>query len=112
MSDPYHSYQYDAEGNLLTVDTGNTASYVYDASSHRIEGPTSTGKTEYTYDYAGRRISAWLSPNNIGYQGRIYWDNQQFAFRAGDGTNFDHQDTLGRERVRTLYNGSVGATYQ
>jgi RHS repeat-associated protein len=107
-----HSFQYDAEGNILTVDHGNTATYVYDAFNRRIEAPTSTGTTEFTYDYAGRRISAWLSSGNVGYQARIYWDNEHFAFRAGDGTNFEHQDTLGTERVRTMYNGSLGATYK
>ena len=112
MNDGAHSYQYDAEGNVLQVDGGTTASYVYDAFHRRIAEQTPSGTHEFTYDYAGRRISGWLSSSNYGDQGRIYWDNQQIAFRAGDGTNFDHQDTLGTERMRTLYDGSVGASYQ
>ena len=112
MNDGAHSYQYDAEGNVLQVDGGTTASYVYDAFNRRIAEQTPSGTHEFTYDYAGRRISGWLSSSNYGDQGRIYWNNQQIAFRAGDGTNFDHQDTLGTERMRTLYDGSVGASYQ
>ncbi len=112
VNDGAHSYQYDAEGNVLQVDGGTTASYVYDAFNRRIAEQTPSGTHEFTYDYAGRRISGWLSSSNYGDQGRIYWNNQQIAFRAGDGTNFDHQDTLGTERMRTLYDGSVGASYQ
>ena len=112
VNDGAHSYQYDAEGNVLQVDGGTTASYVYDAFNRRIAEQTPSGTHEFTYDYAGRRISGWLPSSNYGDQGRIYWDNQQIAFRAGDGTNFDHQDTLGMERMRTLYDGSVGASYQ
>jgi RHS repeat-associated protein len=73
---------------------------------------TASATTEFIYDYAGRRVSSWLSPNNFGDEGRIYWDGQQIAYRATDGTTyFDHQDTLGTERMRTNYGGSVGSSY-
>jgi RHS repeat-associated protein len=61
---------------------------------------------------AGRRVSSWLSPNNYGNEGRIYWDGEQIAYRSTDGTTyFDHQDTLGSERIRTNYAGAVGASF-
>jgi len=111
-SDTVHSYTYDAEGNITKVDVGNTAQYVYDAFNRRIHVQTASATTEFIYDYAGRRISSWLSPNNYGNEGRIYWDGQQIAYRSADGTTyFDHQDTLGTERMRTNYGGSVGSTY-
>ena len=73
---------------------------------------TASATTEFIYDYAGRRVSSWLSPNNFGDEGRIYWDGQQVAYRANDGTTyFDHQDTLGTERMRTNYAGSGGSSY-
>ena len=112
LNDGVHSYQYDAEGNLVWVDGGSTAKYVYDVFNQRVHVQTASATTEYTYDYAGRRVSGWLSPNNYGNQGRIYWDGQQLGFRSSDGTNFDHQDMLGTERLRTTYSGAVGATYQ
>jgi RHS repeat-associated protein len=112
LNDGVHSYQYDAEGNLMQVDGGSTAKYVYDVFNQRAQVQTASTTTEYIYDYAGRRVSGWLSPNNFGSQGRIYWDGPQIAFRASDGTNFDHQDILGTERLRTTYSGAVGATYQ
>ncbi len=112
LNDGVHSYQYDAEGNLVWVDGGSTAKYVYNVFNQRVHVQTASATTEYTYDYAGRRVSGWLSPNNYGNQGRIYWDGQQLGFRSSDGTNFDHQDMLGTERLRTTYSGAVGATYQ
>jgi RHS repeat-associated protein len=111
-NDTFHSYTYDAEGNITEVDGGSTATYVYDVFNHRIHVQTASATNEYIYDYAGRRISTWLSPSNYGSEGRIYWAGQQIAYRSTDGTTyFDHQDTLGTERMRTNYGGSVGSSY-
>jgi RHS repeat-associated protein len=107
-----HSYTYDAEGNVTKVDGGSTAQYVYDVFNRRIHVQTASATTEYIYDYAGRRISSWVSPNNTGNEGRIYWDGQLVAHRSFEGlTYFDHQDTLGTDRIRTNYGGWVAATY-
>jgi RHS repeat-associated protein len=111
-NDSYHTYTYDAEGNVTQVDGGSTAQYVYDVFNRRIHVQTPSATTEYTYDYAGRRISSWLSPNNTGVEGRIYWDGQQFGYRSSDGTTyFDHQDTLGTERMRTDFGAGAGSSY-
>jgi RHS repeat-associated protein len=111
-SDTVHSYTYDAEGNITKVDGGTTAQYVYDVFNHRVHVQTASATNEYIYDYAGRRVSTWLSPSNYGSEGRIYWGGQQFAYRSTDGTTyFDHQDMLGTERMRTNYAGSVGSSY-
>jgi RHS repeat-associated protein len=111
-NDTVHSYTYDAEGNITKVDGGSTAQYVYDAFNRRVHVQTASATTEYTYDYAGRRISSWLSPNNTGTEGRIYWGRQQFAYRSSDGTTyFDHQDTLGTERMRTDFGAGSGASF-
>ncbi len=57
----------------------STTQYVYDVFNHRIHVQTPSATNEYIYDYAGRRISTWLSPNNSGSEGRIYWDGQQIC---------------------------------
>jgi hypothetical protein len=50
--------------------------------------------------------------NNNGNEGRIYWDGQLVAHRSSEAlTYFDHQDTLGTQRIRTNYGGSVASTY-
>ncbi len=111
-NDTVHSYTYDAEGNILKVDAGSTAVYVYDALNRRVHVQTASATNEFAYDYAGRRVSTWLSPNNSGTEGRIYWDGQQIGYRSSDGTTyFEHQDTLGTERMRTNYGASAGSTY-
>jgi RHS repeat-associated protein len=94
------------------VDGGSTAQYVYDVFNQRIHVQTASATNEYVYDPMGRRVSTWLSPNNYGSEGRIYWGGQQIAYRSVDGTTyFDHQDMLGTERMRTTYSGGVGSTY-
>jgi RHS repeat-associated protein len=111
-SDGVHSYTYDAEGNLLQVDDGTTARYAYDALNRRASVQTASSAYEYVFDYAGRRISSWLTSTNSGTEGRIYWDGKQIAYRSQDGTTyFDHQDWMGTERVRTDYAGIDRSNY-
>jgi RHS repeat-associated protein len=115
-NDGFHSYTYDAEGNILQVDGGQTASYVYDALNRRVRAQTASATYEFMYDYAGRRTSSWYNPSSgnpgAGNEGRIYWDGTQIAYRAYNGqTYFDHRDWLGTERMRTGYTGAVAATF-
>ncbi len=110
LSDGLHSYTYDAEGNVLTVSGGGT--YGYDALNNRVFAQTSNSTYGYLFDFAGRRISSWLQPNDFGNEGRIYWDGRQIAYRAWNGsTYFNHQDWIGTERMRTDHLGSISSTY-
>ena len=104
-----HTFTYDAEGNIIAVDNGSTATYVYDALNHRVKAATSAGTVEYTYDAQGRRISTWRTSDNFGTEGRMYWGRKQIAFRNGP-TFFEHQSYLGTDRMRTSYLGAVAAT--
>jgi RHS repeat-associated protein len=115
-NDSFNTYTYDAEGNILTVDGCGNGNYVYDAMNRRVRIQTSATTTDSIYDYAGRRISSWLNPTagyvGTPYEGRIYWDGKQIAFRAIDGiTYFEHQDWTGTERARTDNTGAVASTY-
>ena len=108
VNDSTHTYQYDAEGKLISVDNGATAVYVYDALSRRVRVQTASATDEYTFDYANRLISTWL-PNGAGIEGRIYWGDRMIAFRAQNGdTYFDQKDILGTDRLRMNY-AAVGA---
>lgn len=114
-NDGFHAYTYDAEGNILTVDSSGVQ-YIYDALNRRIRAQSSASTYEYLYDYAGRRTSSWLNPSSgnpgTGNEGRIYWDGQQIAYRAWDGTTyFDQQNYLGTESLRTNDAGAVVSTY-
>ena len=111
-NDGAHSYTFDAEGNILSVDSGSTGQYVYDAMNRRVRTQSASGTNEYLFDYAGRRTSTWIVSNNFGSEGRIFWDGKQIAYRAYDGnTYFEHQDWLGTERMRTSYTGAVAAKF-
>jgi len=68
VNDSAHTYQYDAEGNLISVDSGATAVDVYDALNRRVRVQTASATEEYTFDYANRRISTWL-PNGAALKG-------------------------------------------
>lgn len=106
-----HNFTYDAEGNVLQVNAGSGGSYVYDAMNHRVSVQTPSGTNEYLFDPFGRRVSTWLTSQNVGTEGRIYYGNKQIAFRAQTGsTVFEHQNFLGTERMRTNYQGSIAAT--
>ncbi|WP_263419898.1 RHS repeat domain-containing protein [Terriglobus albidus] len=94
------------------MDNGATAQYTYDALNHRVRTQTSSATYKWTCDYAGRRITGWYQPGDLATQGRIYWGNQQIAYRAWNGrTYFDHQNPVGTERLRTDNIGAVAATY-
>ena len=106
-----HTFTYDAEGNILAVDGGNTAKYVYDALNHRVSVQTQAETNEFTFDPFGRRISTWATASNFGIEGRIYWDGMQIAYRAQNGqTFFQRKDYLGTNRIRTNYQGTVAAS--
>ena len=94
LSDGVNTYTYDAEGNVTAVNTGNTGQYVYDALNHRVSTKTSAGTYEYLFDAQGRRTSTWPTSTNAGVEGRIYWDNQQIAYRALNGQTFFEHKTI------------------
>jgi RHS repeat-associated protein len=109
-SDGFHSYTYDAEGDILQVDGGATAKYAYDALNHRIREDVGSKLTEFVYNSAGQRISYWNATNTALIQGQVYWGNKPVAFREG-GERFQHQDYLGTERMTTNWTGTVDGTF-
>ena len=99
-----HSYAYDAENRIISVDGGATT-YVYDANGQRVRKTVGGASTDYVYDLAGRAIS---EVNASGWQrGEVYAGGRHIATYVNSTTYFDHGDWLGTERVRTAVNGSV-----
>lgn len=101
LSDTVHTYAYDAWNRLITVDGGNTATYVYDALGRRVQR---TGQFEYLYDLNGS-IVTYLNPAGAWVLGEIFANGQHLATYSGCGTTattyFDHADWLGTERDRS-----------
>ena len=104
-NDGTHSYQYDAEGRLISVDGGNTASYVYNALGWRVETTVSGTTTDYVYDQNGNpigsRIPAYWVAYFIDFQGRhlAHYQNREVYFI--------HTNALGTTGIVTDYTGAV-----
>ena len=105
--DTFHSYFYDADGNLTSVDNGQTAKYYYDSLNQRVQIAPARGTYEFVWDIFGRRVSNWSASSHSFVESNAYTDSGPIAIRAAGQTQFEHQNWLGTERVRTTYNGAV-----
>ena len=108
MNDGIHTYQYDAENNLISVDNGSTAVYAYDAFNVRAKASTGGVTDRYGQDLAGRRATTWLDGSTALKLAQYYGDSGPVAFwSAGDGhIHFQHGDWLGTVRKTT---SNIGA---
>lgn len=54
-NDTFHTYTYDAENRVISVDNGATAASVYDAYGRRVHETTSAGsvQTDDVFDLQG-----------------------------------------------------------
>ena len=109
INDGTHSYAYDAEGRVATVDGGATATYVYDASGQRAR-KISGGAVDYVYDLGGHVISEFSASGNWN-RGEVYAGGGHIATYDNGTTYFTHADWLGTERVRSTVAGQVYSTW-
>lgn len=113
ISDGFHSYSYDAENNLISIDGGATATFVYDALNERVKVSTSAGSQDYGYDLSGKRSTVWTPGSTTMNAVQYYAGASPVAYwTASDGNiHFEHQDWLGTERMRTSVTGAVDGSY-
>ncbi len=111
LSDGLHSYTYDADGNVLTVDGGQTAAYTYNALNQRVRYTYPGFDRDYAFNLEGRKISWWdgLASSPTLTTSFVYWNSAIVAQYAGNQVYFRHDDLLGTERLRTNYDGSTNA---
>ena len=111
-SDGLHTYTYDANGNVIAVDGGNTATYVYNALNQRVEvKELGSDSEEFVYNLNGQRVSIWDGNTGSQIQGQVYWGTQPLEFYENGAAHFQFQDWEGTERVQTSYNGAVEGMY-
>lgn len=112
INDGSHAYSYDADGNLVSVDNGATANYVYNALNQRVRTTSDGTIREFVFNSDGQRVSEWSGTSPYGViKGHYYWGSRSLAYYYGGATHFEHQDWIGTERMRTSYNGSVEAKF-
>lgn len=94
-----HSFAYDARGNVTSRDG---QAMVYDIANRLL---SVTGKGEYMYDAAGRRVKNTTPTAKTYYaynaDGTLMWE---FDPATGQGTDYVH---LGKKLVASRKNGSV-----
>jgi RHS repeat-associated protein len=103
IADGYHTYTYDAENRLATVDGGSTATYTYDANGQRVAKTSSAGYVDYLYDLAGNVEGEWqvISGDTGPKAHYAYMNGGLVAEYIAGTTYFVHKDHLGSTRLVT-----------
>src|SRR5579883_1363624 len=119
LNDGVHSYAYNAENRITSVDAGSTATYLYDARNHAVT------KTIFATDSQGEFAGSWdflydqsdrLITETAGNGSGALWRSEVFAGSrhletSWDGNQYiDHTDHLGTERARFDTNYSSWST--
>lgn len=104
-NDGFHSYAYDDESRMISVDAGNTATYIYDALGRRVSGPNG----QYLYDSNGMMITQ-ITAGGVWAYGEIYAAARHILTYSAGTTNFLHADWLGTKRVMTSLTGAISQT--
>ncbi|HUY81587.1 MAG TPA: RHS repeat-associated core domain-containing protein [Acidobacteriaceae bacterium] len=102
--DGTHHYTYDAEGRVLEVDGGSTASYVYNENGQRVRKNTGSTWTEYYYGPGGNVQSEYNGSWPVQY---VYAGSRLLAIYQNGTTDFVHADQLGSTRLITAVNQSI-----
>lgn len=108
IADGSHTYTYDAENRLTSVDGGTTASYLYDASGRRVQKAVGSSQTQYIYDLSGN-VASELDQNLVWKNAYIHMNGTLVAqYTIGSPrTAFILADHLGSTRLLTDMNQSV-----
>jgi RHS repeat-associated protein len=109
--DNIHGYTYNAESELIQVDSGSTATYVYDAGGERVRRTASGVTTDYIRDNSGSVVaeiqgSTWTT--GYAYSGSHLIAQYNGALGAtGTTTLFSHSDHLGSTRALTTITAGI-----
>jgi RHS repeat-associated protein len=116
LNDVSHSYQYDAENRIVSVDGGATT-YAYDADGQRVAKTTGSVTTDFIYDREGHVMlynsspasgsSPFVEVNVGGLHLGTYVLNSAITDTI---FYYNHDDWLGTERARTDLSGTACET--
>src|SRR5262249_21744916 len=92
-NDGSHTYTYDSENRLVSVDGGATASYAYDQQNRRIKKVVGSSVTQYVWQ--GGQVMAEYNGSTGALQVEyIYSGGRMIANIAGGVTNYFLSDRL------------------
>jgi RHS repeat-associated protein len=105
IQDGNHTYSYDAENRLVSVDGGQTATYLYSADGLRVRSTVGANFVDYVHDGAGEVVGV------LGANGAlIRQEIGGLATYNSNGAYFHHRDGLGNLRVITDQTGTITQT--
>lgn len=102
ISDGAHSYSYDGEGRMASVDSGATASYTYDASNWRVK-KVSAGVTTHCVWEGGAVIAEYNGATGALINEYIYAGSRMLARDQAGVLRYYHKDKLS---TRLITDGS------
>ncbi len=105
-ADGVHTYAYDAEGNLNSVDSGTTLTEPYNALGWRVEAINCCGTVDYVHDAAGNMVGGAANAGPGRSEQYIYFRGGLLAqYWNGQGLWFVHLNGLGSTQQFTDWTG-------
>ncbi len=106
-NDGDHSYTYDAENRLVSVDSGNSANYSYDQNNRRIK--KTIGSTTTVYIWEGSQVVAEYDVSSSTLQAEfIYYGPRMLARYANGTTRYYLRDRLSKRLTLDASGNVVG----
>ena len=101
---PNHTYQWDAEGRVSSVDSGSTWTFTYDALGDRVQMTVPSGSQYLAYDVAGNWIMVFGVYGNYDV---VRWGERMFSIYTSTGTEFNHVNNLSSTSIYTNQAGTA-----
>src|SRR5271166_935033 len=99
-----NTYTYDDENRMVAIAGSNPVAYTFDAFNRRVELTNTGGYKDLFYDVAGRM--SYQAGNEAGFS-RVFFGSQQVATINSTGTYYYYGDQVGTLRANTGSSGTV-----
>ncbi len=96
-----HTYQWDAEGRVASVDSGSTWSFTYNALGHRVQWAYPGGTYQHFFDPQG----GWLGV--LGNYDIVRFADRYLVTYWGNNTVFNHVNNVDSTRMLTNPTGAA-----